>query len=222
MFQRIILLSGSALSSWALVENPVASAASLAHQVNCTDHPDITGCLQSVSVEDILRADVRPPAFLNSFGPSVDGVVIRPEYNTDDTIYSVREVDVLFGVVTSESLNQFSAGDVHSGFDGTRRDRILRTYVRNAYEYHLPEIFVTIVNEYTDWERTVVHPINTRDATIAALSDAQFVAPVVKTGDFFSAHSKGKSKSSIFFYVFDHQTKNGDYPPVRDLNNNML
>lgn len=30
-----------------------------------------------------------------------------------------------------------------------------RTYVRNAYTYHLSEIFFTIVNEYTDWERTV-------------------------------------------------------------------
>ncbi|KAG8276924.1 neurexin protein binding [Homalodisca vitripennis] len=215
LFHRIILLSGSALSSWAIVEDPVHPGVSLAHQVNCSSHIDVVGCLQGVTVEEILQADIRPAAFLNAFGPSVDGVVIRPEFDQEDNIYSVRELDVMFGVVTSESLSRFSSSDIQSGFDGSRRDRILRTYVRNAYEYHLPEIFVTIVNEYTDWERTVVHPINTRDATIAALSDAQFVAPVVKTGDYFSAHSRGKSRSSNFFYVFDHQTRHGDYPQVR-------
>lgn len=59
------------------------------------------------------------------------------------------------------------------------------------------------------------HPINTRDAAVLALSDAQYVAPLVQTGDFLSV-----SKSSIgsgpntFFYVFDYQTKDGDYPQV--------
>lgn len=214
LFHRIILLSGSALSPWAAVEDPVLSASSLAHQVNCSGHVDVAGCLQEVTVEDILDADLAPPAFLNSLGPSVDGVVIRPDYRTHHTP-SVRELDVLFGVVTSEALGQFSAADLQAGFDGARRDRIVRTYVRNAYEYHLPEIFVTVVNEYTDWERTVVHPVNTRDATVAALSDAQFVAPVVSAGDFFSG-GKGNSKNT-FFYVFDHQSKYGDYPQVKPL-----
>lgn len=77
--------------------------------------------------------------------------------------------DLLFGVVTSEALFKFSAADVSNGFEGERRDKIIRTYVRNAYTYHLSEIFYTVVNEYTDWERTVMHPINTRDAAIAAL-----------------------------------------------------
>lgn len=77
--------------------------------------------------------------------------------------------DLLFGVVTSEALFRFGAIDVSNGFEGERRDKIIRTYIRNAYTYHLSEIFYTVVNEYTDWERTVMHPINTRDAAIAAL-----------------------------------------------------
>lgn len=91
--------------------------------------------------------------------------------------------------------------------------------MRNAYTYHLSEIFFTVVNEYTDWERTVQHPINTRDAAVAALSDAQFVAPLVQTGDLLSAKpSQGQSDGSLsprtYFYVFDYQTKDGDYPQV--------
>lgn len=122
-------------------------------------------------------------------------------------------------------VNRFSHEDLQSGFEGDRRDRILRTYIRNTYNYHLSEIFFTVVNEYTDWERTVLHPINTRDSTVAALSDAQFVAPLVQMGDLFgrspaSLHPSSNGNSMIprstkaFFYVFDYQTKDGDYPSV--------
>lgn len=87
-----------------------------------------------------------------------------------------------------------------------------------------------VVNEYTDWERTVQHPVNTRDACVQALSDAQFVAPLVQTGDLFTLrHTKKPNNPHIspvldsekepmpktYFYVFDYQTKDGDYPQVR-------
>lgn len=126
--------------------------------------------------------------------------------------------DLLFGVVTSEAFWRFSSNDIQAGFEGERRDKIIRTYVRNAYTYHLSEIFFTVVNEYTDWERTVQHPINTRDACVSALSDAQFVAPLVQTGDLLSAKppqpGQEPSGPKTFFYVFDYQTKDGDYPQV--------
>jgi len=77
--------------------------------------------------------------------------------------------------------------------------------------YHQNEILATVVNEYTDWERPVQHPINIRDETMEALGDAQVVAPLVRTGDF---HSVSRPTNS-FFYVFDYQTKFGDFPQVR-------
>lgn len=50
-----------------------------------------------------------------------------------------------------------------------------------------------------------------------ALSDAQYVAPLVQTGDFLSvAKSSPESGPKTFFYVFDYQTKDGDYPQVSD------
>lgn len=73
-----------------------------------------------------------------------------------------------------------------------------------------------IWNWFSDWERTSQHPINTRDAAVAALSDAQFVAPLVHTGDMLAppAVQPGQEKTGpkCFFYVFDYQTKDGDYP----------
>jgi neuroligin len=48
---------------------------------------------------------------------------------------------LLFAVTSIESYLDFSAQDLEFGFNETRRDRILRTYVRNAYHFHLNEIF---------------------------------------------------------------------------------
>ncbi|VVC34144.1 Hypothetical protein CINCED_3A017629 [Cinara cedri] len=254
LFRRAILLSGSALSSWALVEDPVSYALELAKQVNCssadgtvTNPEPVVDCLREVPLDRLMSAGVALPTYLSAFGPSVDGVVVKSNYQEDvitnllpefdgytgssvafgarkfqkfEFGSGVHKYDLLFGVVTSEALWRFSSNDIQAGFEGDRRDKILRTYVRNAYSYHLSEIFFTVVNEYTDWERTVLHPINTRDATIAALSDAQYVAPLVHTGDMLSrpkASNDGvddpkQRTTKSFFYVFDYQTRDGDYP----------
>jgi neuroligin len=221
-------MSGSAYSSWALVEDPVIYALKLAKEVNCSvpedlikDHEMIVDCLREVPLEDLLSADIQPPSFLSAFGPSVDGVVIRPGRTNQDMDDSSKgpkrnnvPFDLMFSVVTGEALWKFSASDIQNGFEGDRRDKIIRTYVRNAYNYHLSEIFYTIVNEYTDWERTNQHPIITRDAAVSALSDAQYVAPLLHTGDLISQPLNGheNSASKVFFSVFDYQTKDGDYP----------
>ncbi|CAK9806868.1 nlg-1 [Anthophora plagiata] len=258
LFKRAILLSGSALSSWAVVEDPVSYALKLARAVNCSvpedlfkDNELIVDCLRERSLEELMQVDIQPPTFLSAFGPSVDGVVIKPEFQKDLLSYmgpefqgfgplpkkaehgtpitSNNKYDLLFGVTTSEALWKFAEKDVQQGFEGERRDRIIRTYVRNAYVYHLTEIFYTVVNEYTDWERTVQHPMNTKEACVQALSDAQFVAPLVQTGDLFTLrHTKKPNNPHIapipdsekeplpktYFYVFDYQMKDGDYPQV--------
>jgi len=154
-------MSGSAYSSWALVEDPVIYAMKLAKEVNCTipedlvkDHELIVDCLRDLPLEDLFSADIQPPNFLSAFGPSVDGVVIRPGRSNQDLDESSRaskrnnanvgQYDLLISAVTGEALWRFSASDIQSGFEGDRRDKIIRTYVRNAYNYHLSEIFYTI------------------------------------------------------------------------------
>lgn len=70
--------------------------------------------------------------------------------------------DLMAGVTRAEAFFSFNSGDVQYGIEADRRSRILKAYVRNTYTFHLNEIFATIVNEYTDWERPVQHPINIR------------------------------------------------------------
>lgn len=67
-----------------------------------------------------------------------------------------------------------------------------------------------MVNEYTEWERPIQHPINIRDETLEAISDAQYVAPVTQTADL---HSSAHRNS--YFYVFEYQSKYGDYQQVK-------
>ncbi|XP_043469223.1 neuroligin-4, X-linked [Leptopilina heterotoma] len=256
LFKRAILLSGSALSSWSLVEDPVTYAVKLATSINCSipddllkDNELIVDCLREKNLQELLNVQVEAPTFLSAFGPSVDGVVIKTDFQKDllsylDTefqtfgqfhkksehgtpITSNNKYDLLFGVTTNEALWKFADKDIQQGFEGDRRDRIIRTYVRNSYSYHLTEIFYTIVNEYTDWERTVQHPVNIRDSCVQALSDAQYVAPLVQMGDLFTLRHTKKMNSphslqvhetdkepvpKTYFYVFDYQTKDGDYP----------
>lgn len=154
------------------------------------------------------------PEFLYSFGPSVDGVVVEDEFESNRKKLSHRlsRFDLLFGVTQAESFFALNADDNQYGMEADRRNRLLRTYVRNTYQFHLQEILATIVNEYTDWEKSVLHPINIRDETLEALSDAQYVAPLVKTADLHS----GQTKAS-FFYVFEYQTKATEFPQVRML-----
>ena len=90
LFKRAILLSGSALSSWAVVEEPASYALKLARTVNCSipndlikDHELLVDCLRESNLDSLLRADLKPPTFLSAFGPSVDGVVIKPDFQKD-------------------------------------------------------------------------------------------------------------------------------------------
>lgn len=78
LFHRAILLSGSAFSSWALVEDPVVYALKLAKEVNCSipddlvkNHEQIVDCLREAPLEDLYAADIQAPNFLTAFGPSV-------------------------------------------------------------------------------------------------------------------------------------------------------
>uniref|UniRef100_A0A1B0DKM1 Carboxylesterase type B domain-containing protein n=1 Tax=Phlebotomus papatasi TaxID=29031 RepID=A0A1B0DKM1_PHLPP len=162
LFHRAILLSGSAYASWAVVEDPVVYALKLAKELNCTvpsdlikNHEQIVDCLREIPLDDLLNVNIQAPSYLSAFGPSIDGVVIRTGLSNQDpdellssgtskrSHDSYRRYDLLFGVVTAEALWRFSNVDILNGFEGERRDKIIRTYVRNAYTFHLSEIFYT-------------------------------------------------------------------------------
>lgn len=79
----------------------------------------------------------------------------------------------MVGVTRAESYFIFNAGDVQYGIESDRKTKILRTYVRSTYSYHLNEILATIENEYKDWEKPVQHPINIRQVFLFRSQNSQ-------------------------------------------------
>lgn len=79
LFHRAVLMSGSGLAPWSLVGDPAYYAAAVASHANCSPelpYAHLMKCLRERPLELLLGTPVRPPAFGNAFGPSVDGVVI--------------------------------------------------------------------------------------------------------------------------------------------------
>ncbi|XP_076065046.1 neuroligin-3-like [Oratosquilla oratoria] len=217
LFQRAILMSGSALSSWATVGTPTFYALQFGRALNCTTNfpievedfvpsdqqfDQMVNCLKEKPLEELQSVTVKAPQFLYAFGPSVDGIVIKQDYDRElrkKVDEFSKEYDLLFGVVPQESYNSLSEKDVKEGFNTEKRNRIFRTLVRNIYDYHLNEVYISLVNEYTDWEKPMSHPGSTRDATLKALGDARYVAPLLRT-----AHNLRIGDKTQFFYVFDY------------------
>uniref|UniRef100_A0A336MZP0 CSON010552 protein n=1 Tax=Culicoides sonorensis TaxID=179676 RepID=A0A336MZP0_CULSO len=148
----------------------------------------------------VIKKTPRPLNTLNT----INSILLRKS-----AINKLSKYDMMVGVTRAESYLVFNSDDVQYGIEPDRRSKILKSFVKNTYSYHLNEILATIINEYTDWERPVQHPSNIRDETVEALSDAQVVAPAVHTVDL---HSQDRKNS--YFYVFEYQSKYGDFPQV--------
>lgn len=72
-------MSGSSLSPWALVRDPIHYTRMVTDYVNCSlDDPQtqLLKCLRSRPLELFLKVPIQVPQFTAAFGPSIDGVVI--------------------------------------------------------------------------------------------------------------------------------------------------
>ncbi|OQR69015.1 neuroligin-2-like [Tropilaelaps mercedesae] len=255
LFQRGIMMSGSALSPWAMSRDSVKYTRQVAKELDCPidDNRQLIECLKNRAVTDILRVSLEPPEHLSAFGPVVDGIVIPKEPSLlmeDHGASFYKNYEMLVGVARVERcdlaertvhieapaypgrfvvsslicvrvhLVQFPGAFVHDkayfflaaaeekyGIEIDRRDRVLRTLIRNLYSFHQQEIFLTVVNEYTDWTKPFQHPLNVLDGTAEAIGDALVVAPLVK-----AANLHAKISKNTYFYVFGYQTEHGDYP----------
>ncbi|KAG4072555.1 hypothetical protein HA402_004644 [Bradysia odoriphaga] len=247
LINRAILISGSALSPWAIQKDPLYVKRKVAEGTGCHGDlldDDMAPCLRTKPLADLLSVTIDSPRFLPGFAPFVDGtVIVNPATSATpltlpagSAIASTAGIELadfptkelLFGLTSMESYLDLSAQDLEFGFNETRRDRILRTYVRNVYHYHLNEIYSALKNEYTDWERPPRNPMGSRDASLELLSDGHtagtdcmelfyqnvfgfkcsiFAAPLVRLGYLHSLRG-GRS----YFLHFRHQSGERDFP----------
>lgn len=76
LFHRAILMSGSALSNWAVTVNPLHATMQVLTKLNCPlqdENEEMLKCLRKKNYEEILAA--RPLSSV-VFGPVVDNLVI--------------------------------------------------------------------------------------------------------------------------------------------------
>ncbi|GFY60954.1 neuroligin-2 [Trichonephila inaurata madagascariensis] len=225
LFHRAIMQSGSALCPWAVAKDAISHTQILAQSLNCStqDSMVLIECLRKRRLEEIMSVDISAPDHLSAFGPTIDGIVLPhdPIYLMETKPDLFLRYDLMLGTTKAESYFAFSALEEVVGIDTYRRDKILRTLVRNLYTRHLQQIFLTVVNEYMDWSIPHLHLTDILKGTVEALSDATITSPLIKTGMFHSNPNFPVNNplynpvffmpTKTYFYVFGHQTEEGDY-----------
>ncbi|XP_046580432.1 bile salt-activated lipase-like [Haliotis rubra] len=227
LFQRTIMQSGSASSSWAYTRNPLIYARQLAHKVNCSSQSDsasMIACLRTVSAKKLTAASWpmgnEPVTALVEFYfvPTVDGVFVKDDplvlINSQTYLKQVglQNLDCMVSVVSSEGgLIQIVAKAADKQFHSSLSSSVENNrFYRNTF---IPEIlqlyFGTSSSDMTQAVAEVYAPSQSHTVTLQAvmntLGDAGMVAPVTL---FARAHAKLtsslKTGKKTYMYVFDH------------------
>uniref|UniRef100_A0A8D8F6G1 Neuroligin-4, X-linked n=2 Tax=Culex pipiens TaxID=7175 RepID=A0A8D8F6G1_CULPI len=213
LFHRAILLSGSALSDWALTQHPLQSTMQVLQGLNCPlngDNDEVAACLRRKRYSEILNVKIASPQFSTRFGPIVDGLVIP---NTPHKVmgqYSdiFSGYDLLYGMTELESYNVLNAVALTYGLLENERDNLLRFYMQNRFEIRPDLALAATLNEYTgiltDPNKSLadIH----RDTLLDILSDARVAAPMLQTGLYLA-----KVNPKCYMYVFAHNSEAGEY-----------
>ncbi|XP_022670199.1 neuroligin-4, Y-linked-like [Varroa jacobsoni] len=212
LFQRAVLMSGSALSPWAIARDAGKYSRRIGQALDCPvdDSRALVDCLKTKPASEIVSVDIRAPEHHSAFGPCVDGIVVAREPHVlmeEHAMAQFKSYDVMFGVTSIEAYFFIAASEEKYGIEIDRRDRILRTLIRNLFSFHQQEILLTVVNEYTDWTRPFQHPLSILDGTAEILGDALVVAPLIR-----AAKLHAKVAKNSFVYLFGYMTEQGDYP----------
>ncbi|XP_075815138.1 neuroligin-4, X-linked-like [Microtus pennsylvanicus] len=120
LFQKAIIQSGTALSSWAVNYQPAKSARALAEQLGCGgsspgsspgspgsppwDTQALVSCLRGAGWRELSRPRVSPAAYHVAFGPVVDGDVIPDDPQILMEQGEFLNYDVMLGVNQGEGL----------------------------------------------------------------------------------------------------------------------
>ncbi|XP_068213969.1 neuroligin-4, X-linked-like [Palaemon carinicauda] len=213
LFKRAVLMSGSALSSWASVRDPSGHAFDVATQLDCPvlndlfrHYENLLQCLRKRPLHDILQVQLKTSKFQVAVGPSIDGVTIKPDWKNHQSKMGKEgrtPVDLLLGMTAANLLNILSQQEVQEGFDVDYREDLLRSFVINNYRYHLQEIMLAITAEYTDWSRSLHQPISIRDSTGQGLDDANIVSPMADLAKQLYTTSR-----SSYLYVLEEEVSN--------------
>ncbi|XP_068103710.1 neuroligin-3 isoform X2 [Hyperolius riggenbachi] len=203
LFQRAIIQSGSALSSWAVNYQPVKYTRLLAEKVGCNvlDTVDMVDCLRQKTAKELVEQDIQPARYHVAFGPVIDGDVIPDDPEILMEQGEFLNYDIMLGVNQGEGLKFVeNVVDAEDGVSGSDFDYSVSNFVDNLYGY--PEgkdtLRETIKFMYTDWADRD-NPETRRKTLVALFTDHQWVEPSVVTADLHARYG-----SPTYFYAFYH------------------
>ncbi|XP_049772512.1 uncharacterized protein LOC126159513 [Schistocerca cancellata] len=209
LFQRAILMSGSALSDWALTANPRPVTIQVADALNCPTQNELLACLRRQSLEDLMAVQVKAAPFVSPFAPVVDGTSVPNDPEQIMGVYHslFSRYDLMYGVTQIESYQLFGKEALVYGILEKVCLETLKDYMQARFQIRTELAVGEAQALYSrgDWDAPL-DAEDHRDALLHMLTDARVVAPVVRTGDY---HSRVNDRS--YFYVFTHRTVYGDY-----------
>ncbi|XP_036032696.1 neuroligin 4-like [Onychomys torridus] len=109
LFQKAIIQSGTALSSWAVNYQPARSARALAERLGCAsssgvDSASLVSCLRGAGWRELSRPGVSAAAYHVAFGPVIDGDVIPDDPQILMEQGEFLNYDIMLGVNQGEGL----------------------------------------------------------------------------------------------------------------------
>ncbi|XP_008821157.1 neuroligin-4, X-linked isoform X2 [Nannospalax galili] len=215
LFQKAIIQSGTALSSWAVNYQPAKYTRILADKVGCNmlDTTDMVECLRNKNYKELIQQAITPATYHIAFGPVIDGDVIPDDPQILMEQGEFLNYDIMLGVNQGEGL-KFVDGIVDSedGVTPNDFDFSVSNFVDNLYGY--PEgkdtLRETIKFMYTDWADKE-NPETRRKTLVALFTDHQWVAPAVATADLHAQYG-----SPTYFYAFYHHCQSEMKPSWAD------
>ncbi|XP_060039082.1 neuroligin-4, X-linked isoform X2 [Erinaceus europaeus] len=215
LFQKAVIQSGTALSSWAVNYQPAKYTRQLAERVGCgaADTAQLVECLRAKSPRELLQQAVTPATYHIAFGPVIDGDVIPDDPQILMEQGEFLNYDIMLGVNQGEGF-KFVDGlvDGEDGVTPSDFDFSVSNFVDNLYGY--PEgkdtLRETIKFMYTDWADKE-NPETRRKTLVALFTDHQWVAPAVATADLHAQYG-----SPTYFYAFYHHCQSDMKPSWAD------
>ncbi|XP_068628362.1 uncharacterized protein [Battus philenor] len=211
LFHRAILMSGSALSDWAMTLDPTQYTLQVAQSLGCNPHSkNMMTCLQNKPLSDIKKVQILARDFETPLGPTVAGYFIpnEPDKTMESFPNLLSKYQLLSGVTELECYHDFGVIELDSGVLENQRDEFIKKYIKVRFEGAEEEALKDILKQYSnkkgDPQRWNVD--TNRDVILDLFSDARTLAPMISFSNYQS-----KANRQSYFYVFGHNSISTDY-----------
>ena len=61
------------------------------------------------------------------------------------------DTNLLLGIMRNEGFLYFNQPEIDDGVSEHKMQKMIRTYVRNMYQYHRQKIYEILLHHYSDW-----------------------------------------------------------------------